>query len=1587
MSISDTYHEQLTFLREEQMQLEDNLLTICTNSGMDEEREMKKEEEHTLLSTAKDPLPHAIHSFVQERTTPQHVPPTQRAKRGMPVSLPTRSQRQPPMPAVVMAPTSHPFPTTSSPVPLAGPCLSSFEFSFPSQNVQFLTSVTASGDYSRQETEKDAVRRKGKHPRASTTKTSATRVPPPSSSSSTTLGRTRPIEKRKKPILSISPTNTLSPSSPPSTSRNPPTTVPTTSARPVAVVGGQRKAVNVVGENALTMPTHAPLHDENETEVTANDKQTTARRASNGKHVQFPLDALGGGRMTTTTRGPPPPPMVSPFISSSSSSALAGRRHEQDRRRTSRHDSELDKGEAALACRPGAAEGTAVAIASAPSFLSTPPILPTTEDDDDHHDEPEEDEEESKAMAAIKSATPLTLQARMDSVKSLKRAYQTRAHQAMSAYFALAQERSGGGDGGRYPIPTTRDGSGGHVGYLDYQNKARERRLANAEAPSFLQRERTRPMRIGERRHLEAQAEREKVVQDALRTTPKATPVPASTFFNAYDVMVEEWKEQKAEQRRRAEKKHFAEVQRESLRRLSNERLRHVRETFLDDAQPFRRSTSHAQREGSTGGGVGGGRGRRGSSSTLPVRDDPSRPRATSAARRASARQDRAPQAWPLPPALAPRFSHAGSTTSDGTVLAHVRPPSLLPEGPSRYIDPVAPASATMRDTSPQPPVTVVASHPLLQDLAIPLEVKVGLWPALREHELVREQRILQRAREKKMDSDAYFQATMPSLSSSTGSPWRRGSGGEVEEEEKKKNKKKNSHSDGGGQWGPFHRGDPWPPPVVSFGIGVPTAMPTVVDASPASFSLAPPAAGSTTLAPPPPPVAVTPPVPSPSFGVGQAAVLSSLLPSFSFSPVAAAASPMNDAPPSSPSPAWGIGHPVLTISAGVPRSSSFASPAYTTSPPLVTGSGAATAAPAGSPIVLSPPFSMSPTTDARPPTASPPPVTLLSPTSLALPSCSGGGGGPSSSTPLRTAENGSVVLSHSPVVSYRQASGTAEASFFEEALQRREAARAAREANALAQRQAEEETFHQYHPQLRFHPRVDPGVPDYARLWAQEQDTRRSAQSPRKGTIIRPFALTPTAKDDVIHGKRYIPRVVMGKGKGGGGGGTGTARGRSSPPNPRKPPRPSSSPSPLSGTSSASSASPLEAGAGTTVGIPGSPSSPPSPSPSLSKEEEHTSRSAGDPPSMPRGTRAHALRAQWVFEHTLLDKENKAQEEASRREAEVLRRRTVRDRLAPYRCHPKSEHDALIRAKVRALHAADREREREAKARQKEMQERVAQLPPLFAELPQEEGMRRSQAQTEEEVRELLKEAGVTEGVAEAILSHSHPSLRLSMDKGMEDVQKSIDTTTTTADKAAAAVSHPTPLSPPPPPVVVPLLPQHRSSAEASRDGAGLATPVVGEAADSATKEAETTRTVPSKERRSTTTSSNSSSSSSSSYKSTRSGKSRPRAGSSTSSSSRSSSTASRRTQPNAGGNVISSSSSSSSSSSAASSPLPSPRGAAEVADSTRASSSMIRVEQRDFIASQSLPQTVSTPRPPTSPSSRRSNTSYGSDSFESND
>ncbi|EPY17298.1 hypothetical protein AGDE_16331 [Angomonas deanei] len=135
-----------------------------------------------------------------------------------------------------------------------------------------------------------------------------------------------------------------------------------------------------------------------------------------------------------------------------------------------------------------------------------------------------------------------------------------------------------------------------------------------------------------------------------------------------------------------------------------------------------------------------------------------------------------------------------------------------------------------------------------------------------------------------------------------------------------------------------------------------------------------------------------------------------------------------------------------------------------------------------------------------------------------------------------------------------------------------------------------------------------------------------------------------------------------------------------------------------------------------------------------------------------PPGTRAHALRTEAVYSRYL--REAGPTEEEEEQAARERREREVAKRLKPYLADNHALCEARLAARVKELREAARENERQAKERLREMKEKVARLPPVFAEPNELNELTKVRAEAEENIIQILKDSGLDNATIKEILA-----------------------------------------------------------------------------------------------------------------------------------------------------------------------------------------------------------------------------------------
>lgn len=245
--------------------------------------------------------------------------------------------------------------------------------------------------------------------------------------------------------------------------------------------------------------------------------------------------------------------------------------------------------------------------------------------------------------------------------------------------------------------------------------------------------------------------------------------------------------------------------------------------------------------------------------------------------------------------------------------------------------------------------------------------------------------------------------------------------------------------------------------------------------------------------------------------------------------------------------------------------------------------------------------------------------------------------------------------------------------------------------------------------PNLTFKPKIRGGVPNFEALWAEERLALAERKLKRQPTQVEPFKLTVSGKEEVIRGRPLHRKKQQRPGSA-----TRPARRKRSVP---KPP---------------------EGKEGSSGGT----------------GETEDKRGL----SVPKGTRAHAMRTQAVFERYITAAEAKQYQDKRSEETAALkeayqRQKRVNARLKEYLKSTQVNTDDVIRKKVTELRRLGREAEREAAEQLNEMLSRVVQIPPIFVEPVHLHSAAKVRAETEKEILRLLKESGVDGGTLSAII------------------------------------------------------------------------------------------------------------------------------------------------------------------------------------------------------------------------------------------
>ncbi|KAG5470755.1 hypothetical protein LSCM1_02004 [Leishmania martiniquensis] len=411
-------------------------------------------------------------------------------------------------------------------------------------------------------------------------------------------------------------------------------------------------------------------------------------------------------------------------------------------------------------------------------------------------------------------------------------------------------------------------------------------------------------------------------------------------------------------------------------------------------------------------------------------------------------------------------------------------------------------------------------------------------------------------------------------------------------------------------------------------------------------------------------------------------------------------------------SPLYGVGqavlplkpHPLPVAEAGAPAAAPLPS---TVAPPLAAG-GASPALRAGH---FSAPPAPTPQLPACAETAAPPSVPPSSVAVVETPS------GASAPLPLPLAPAGPLAAPPPPLMTSSAVPPPAAAVPLPVTTAPVAASVSAGTVGAAARLKAAREsaqrgreaTLRRYNPHLTFKPNVQPGVPNFEALWAQDKLALAEKKRQYQTTVPEPFALTASARDTKIVGRRAA-RSASALGP--------PRRHRSLPRSKRQ----------------------------KETGTP--------PMPATAAAELPSSRSGA-----PRGTRAHALRTQAIYSHYVQQSEERSstvEGDAEYWKAVAQRQREVRKRLSAYLIDQRAEHERAIREKVRALRAAMRENEEAAMKRLAEMKQKVAEMPPVFAEPLHLNEQSKARVEAEKSILKSLKEAGLDGATIKRILASS---------------------------------------------------------------------------------------------------------------------------------------------------------------------------------------------------------------------------------------
>ncbi|KPA84984.1 hypothetical protein ABB37_01420 [Leptomonas pyrrhocoris] len=275
------------------------------------------------------------------------------------------------------------------------------------------------------------------------------------------------------------------------------------------------------------------------------------------------------------------------------------------------------------------------------------------------------------------------------------------------------------------------------------------------------------------------------------------------------------------------------------------------------------------------------------------------------------------------------------------------------------------------------------------------------------------------------------------------------------------------------------------------------------------------------------------------------------------------------------------------------------------------------------------------------------------------------------------------------------------------------------------------EAVWRRFNPQLTFKPHVKPGVPNFEALWAKNKAELAEKKKAHPTTTPRPFDLTRSAKAEKVVGRRPTRSV----------------RSVGTPARQRPTSRAKKAPSTATATLSTDAAG---AAAATNTAAQRGPSPP---------SHNATRQPRQSPSSAARGTRGHALRTEAIYSTYVKqskDEDKVAEEDEQYWKAVAHRRREVRQRLAGYITDHHLEHELTIKSKVQALRASMKENEKAAEERLTEMKRRVAQMPPVFAEPVHLHEESKARAAVEQSILKSLQDTGLDGATIKTILAAS---------------------------------------------------------------------------------------------------------------------------------------------------------------------------------------------------------------------------------------